>query len=456
MDDDSGLWWLWQGCFERFRSSFTEPGFRRFVEYLTGLVLDPEEHTVTQAVTSLGRECDWAAVERFLERGRWESECVEAATWRTEAEVFPDRWHGYRVVAVDDTKVHRTGEGVWGTCTFHEYTARCPNRAETVRAHNWVVAGGLIPGRPWQCLLTAARLYFRRSQLPRGERFVTKTTHAVNLLEEAARTFRTDVLGVFDGAYAMATVVRPLMEREPVGGRIDVVSRLRVNARLYELPPLRRPGQTGRPRKWGRRLPAPEDTSGWANQPWQEGRAFVYGRERTVRWTSRRCLWYSAGPTHPVTVVIAQVEGYTKRWYLVTSSERLTGLEVVEVFAARFRQEDAFRALKQRLGAEECRAWTKAPIIRTFQAQMVALTLLRLLAERLDEQCGVGAWWSSQPWYQRKTAPSVRDVIRLLRRSVWGFGHVGPPNAMWSKPSQIQPTPGAQPSQPPPPRRKAA
>ena len=456
MDDHTGLWRLWKGCFERFWSAFTEPGFRRFVEYLTGLVLDPEEHTVTQAVTSLGRARDWAALEAFLERGRWETDRVEDATWRAQAAAFPAPWHGYRVVAIDDTKVHRTSEHVWGTCTFHEYTARCPNRAETVRAHNWVVAGGLIPGRPWQCLLAAGRLYFRASQMPPGERFVTKTAHAVSLLNEAAKTLRTDVLGVFDGAYAMATVVRPLIEREPVGGRIDVVSRLRANARLYEIPPPRRPRQAGRPRKWGRRLPAPEDASGWADQAWREGRAFIYGRQRTVRWTSRRCLWHSAGPTHPVMVVIAEVEGYTKRWTLVTSSERLTGLEVVEVFAARFRQEDTFRDLKQRLGAEDCRAWTKAPILRTFQAEMVALTALRLLAQRLDEERGVGSWWSPQPWYQWKRQPSVRDMIRLLRRSVWGFGHVGPPNAMWSKPPQTQRARPSQARQASPAGRKAA
>ena len=456
MDDHTGLWRLWQGCFERFWSAFTEPGFRRFVEYLTGLVLDPEEHTVTQAVTSLGRARDWAALEAFLERGRWETDRVEDATWRAQASAFPERWHGYRVVAIDDTKVHRTSEHVWGTCTFHEYTARCPNRAETVRAHNWVVAGGLIPGRPWQCLLAAGRLYFRESQRPAGERFVKKTEHAVALLEAIATTLKTAVLGVFDGAYAMRTVVQPLLDREPCEVPIDFVSRLRANARLYEVPPPRRPRQTGRPRKWGRRLPAPEDASGWADRAWQEGRVFIYGRHRTVRWTSRRCLWHSAGPTHPVTVVIAEVEGYTKRWYLVTSSERLTGLQVVEVFAARFRQEDAFRDLKQRLGAEECRAWTKRPIIRTFQGQMVALTALRLLAKRLDETRGVGAWWSAPPWYQWKTQPSVRDVIQLLRWSVWGFGHVEPPNAMWSKPRAAAPRPVSRRGRTAVGRRKAA
>ena len=37
---------------------------------------------------------------------------------------------------------------------------------------------------------------------------------------------------------------------------------------------------------------------------------------------------------------------------------------MLELFCARFRQEDGFRDLKQRLGWEECRAWTKQPILR--------------------------------------------------------------------------------------------
>jgi len=53
-------------------------------------------------------------------------------------------WHGYRVSALDDTKVHRSRAHVWGTCTFHEYTSCCPNRATTDRAHNWVVLGVLL------------------------------------------------------------------------------------------------------------------------------------------------------------------------------------------------------------------------------------------------------------------------------------------------------------------------
>ena len=42
---------------------------------------------------------------------------------------------------------------------------------------------------------------------------------------------------------------------------------------------------------------------------------------------------------------VAKVEGYKKRFTLVTSAVELTGLQMVELFAARFRQEDGFPLL---------------------------------------------------------------------------------------------------------------
>ena len=99
----------------------------------------------------------------------------------------------------------------------------------------------------------------------------------------------------------------------------------------------------------------------------------------------------------------------------MTSAVELTGLQMVELFAARFRQEDGFRDLKQRLGWEECRAWTQSPIERTSQAQWID-----------DEPAAAAAvpaggggevdWWSRPPWNKEKDRPSVLDVERLMRR----------------------------------------
>src|SRR5262249_24763876 len=88
---------------------------------------------------------------------------------------------------------------------------------------------------------------------------------------------------------------------------------------------------------------------------------------------------------------------------------------MVELFAARFRQEDGFRDLKQRLGWEECRAWTQNPIERTSQAQWVTMSLLRLLQFRLEATGGVD-WGVRPPGNQDKDRARVLDGQRLMRR----------------------------------------
>jgi hypothetical protein len=413
------LWPIWQALLLRLARGFTAAGLRRFGEWVTGLALNVEEHTITQSLVGLDRPADWKALESFAEYGRWPE---LALAWGTAAAVdeAPGRvWHGYRVWVGDDTKVHRSSKGVWGTCTFHEYTARCPNRATTVRAHNWVVLGALLhhPGQPAGFLPVAGRLYFRKTQLPAtGEAFRTKCQLLVELVREQALVRPGPHLLVVDGGFALGSVVRPLARPEDPGRpRIDVLTRLRHDARLYALPPAqRRPGQRGPLPEWGRPLPPPRQGGRWPGR-WQQGEAFLYGRVRRVRWKEVVCLWRVLGHPTPVKAVVAEVDGYRRRFTLVSSALDLTGLQVVELFGARFRQEDGFRDLKQRLGWEEGRAWTKNPILRTTQALFVTMTALRLLQLRLEQDRGDG-WWLHPPWNPRKARPSVLDVERLLRQ----------------------------------------
>jgi hypothetical protein len=148
---------------------------------------------------------------------------------------------------------------------------------------------------------------------------------------------------------------------------------------------------------------------------WQTGSAFVYGRERKIRCKEVVCPWRVLGWEAPVKAIVAEVEGYKKRFTLVASATELTGLQMVELLAARFRQEDGFRDLEQRLGWEECRAWTANPIERTGQAPWVTMSPLRLLPFRL-EAAGEDDWWFRPPWHKDKDRPSVLDAERLMRR----------------------------------------
>lgn len=250
MDDAKGLCSAWQSLLEDFRGVFTLGGWVRFTQWATGTVLCSEEHTITQILTGLGLEAQWRNVEHFAEYGAWDREAVERQLMRLVEQEHPARWGRYHPVAIDDTKEHRISKDVWGTCTFHESGARSPNRATTVRAHNWVVMGDLSPGKPWTYMPVASRLYLRKSQLPAGERFRTKTAMAVEMLREIDAESAAPVLAAFDGAYAMETVIKPCLNPPEGKRRIEFVTRLRRDARLYEpLVASAKNPKGGRPRK---------------------------------------------------------------------------------------------------------------------------------------------------------------------------------------------------------------
>jgi hypothetical protein len=417
------LWALWQAILLSLAKGFTRRGTQRFVQWVTGLALNVEEHTITQSLVGLDRVHDWKALESFAEYGSWDVPFLQWGLARRLERLGNRLWHGYRVWAADDTKVHRASADVWGTCTFHEYTARCPNRATTVRAHNWVVTGAVLPlvDQPALFLPVAGRLYFRKTQLPatqKGEpiRFRTKCSLLVEMARETAKACPGKNLQMFDGAFAVASVVRPLVKPDEAGHpRIDILTRLRHDARLYASPPSeRKKGQRGPTPKWGKRISPPRQAGRWPGG-WQSGCAFLYGRQRQVEYKEVLCQWHVLGHDTPVKAVVATVEGYKKRFTLLSSATDLGGLQIVELFCARFRQEDAFRDLKQRLGWEEGRAWTRNPIERTTQALFTALSAMRLLQLELQEKQG-DDWWLHPPWNPHKSRPSVLDVERLLRQ----------------------------------------
>src|SRR5215468_9032358 len=226
------LWSLWQAILLPIAVGFTHRGQQRFVEWVTGLALNVEEHTITQSLIGLDRVADWKALESFAEYGSWDLRFLQWGLTCHLDRLSNRAWHGYSVWAGDDTKVHRNSKDVWGTCTFHEYTARCPNRATTVRAHNWVVLGSLLhePEKPAWFLPISGRLYFRKSQLPVGPdgitAFRTKCELAVELVRDQARIIKAKHLAVLDGGYALGSVVRPLALPEDGKPRIDFLTRL--------------------------------------------------------------------------------------------------------------------------------------------------------------------------------------------------------------------------------------
>jgi hypothetical protein len=195
---------------------------------------------------------------------------------------------------------------------------------------------------------------------------------------------------------------------------MERLTRRRVEARLYH-PVVARPGRKGRRPTWGERWAAPHPHV-YGSISWRAGRAWGYGRIRPLRYTHLRCQWSVSGPATPVQVFVVEVPGDRHPWCLVTTALDWAAAQVVDACAARVRQDDGCRDHTQRLGREACRAWTKAPVRRTFQVQMVALTLRRLWPCRLEQTSGTESWWSTPEGHTQTRHASIRDLCRLFWR----------------------------------------
>ena len=348
------LWFIWQALLSAFAWAFTGPSFRRFAEWVTAMA------TTARSTPSPSWSWPWSCRptgrrrESFAEDGAWHPDYVPASLTRL-VETAPGRLG--TVIISRPSMTPRSiaiARQLPGTCTFHSIYRPLSQSSSPDRAGPQL-GGARGPARQprylSRCLPLSGRLYFRKSQLPLQSQdsdhtvvFRTKCELVVELIPGAAGWITGGRhLGIFDGAYALPSVVRPLVQPEPGAPPHRFGTRSRPDARDASPPAATR--VSGLNQKWGRRLPPPCQGGRWSG-PWQEGEGFIYGRQRHVRWKEQVCLWWVAGAEVPVKVVVAEVEGYRQRFHLVSSATELTGVEMVEGFAGRFRQEDVFRDLK--------------------------------------------------------------------------------------------------------------
>ena len=169
---------------------------------------------------------------------RWES--VWAVLWRAIPDPLTD---GRLLVALDDSINPKTGRKVFGCQPTCDHAAKT-NQSSYPWAQTIVTVGLLkvIHGR-WACLPLAFAFYLRRQTLRagclrvRGQAIVfqSKFAQAVRLLAALAGVFgQAPILVVADSWFGNQGLLKPL--RAALGPRAHLLSRLRVNAVLYERP----------------------------------------------------------------------------------------------------------------------------------------------------------------------------------------------------------------------------
>jgi hypothetical protein len=247
------------------------------------------------------------------------------------------------VLVLDDTLSPKWGRGIFGTAFHFDHTAR--PRAGYIWGHNWVVLAVVVPvgAQAWVALPFWVALYRPKKTCPRGE-FRTRHEMAAEALGLVRDWFSGPILLLADGAYANGSLVGPARKRG-----IQVVSRLRADARLRESQPRKQPkGKRGRKPRRGPWLPR---LSRLARQrsKFKTLAVAIYGKTVTLRLREVVAWWPPLACA--VKVVITRDPKRPKRVaYLVTTDLALTAVEVVEAFARRWTIEQMFSVAKHQVG----------------------------------------------------------------------------------------------------------
>lgn len=277
---------------------------------------------------------------RFLSDGKWRMEGFFRSLFDLVVRTF--RIADLALV-LDDTLSPKWGRGIFGTAFHFDHTAR--PRAGYIWGHNWVVLAVVVPvgARGWVALPFWVALYRPKKTCPRGE-FRTRHEMAAEALGLVRGWFSGPILLLADGAYANGSLVGPARKRG-----IQVVSRLRADARLRESQPRKQPkGNRGRKPRHGPWLPR---LSRLARQRSKFKILAVAIDGKTVTLRLREVVAWGPPLACAVKVVIARDPRRPKRVaYLVTTDLALTAVEVVESFARRWTIEQMFSVAKNQLG----------------------------------------------------------------------------------------------------------
>lgn len=420
----------WNALVNHLSSVFTAPTQQVWRQIALGWVLHRGPATVTGIFRTLGDLADrhWTVYEKFFYRASWSLD--ELSLRLVKHVVYPliresgltDPETGQLIadLVFDDTTAGRSGKHVAHAGWFKDASACGGSHRGTVIhwAHNWVVGAIMLRLPKWPLVRWALpvlfALYRKRPDCDRKHPFRTRQVQAAQMTCALASAFpEVRWRLATDGQYATKELVAGLPSE------VNLVSRLRANAALYELPPKRRPGQRGATRKRGRRLPSPREMARRRRKGWKTITVQHQGRKVKRRVLGVTCLWYRVCRQTPIRLVIVRDPlGVQPDDFLFCTDATVGETEIVQRYFDRWGVEEAIFEAKQQLGFESTRGWCSRTVNRQAPLAMVLLTLVKAWYAAAAQKTP-GLRPEAPPWNARKKRASFLDMLSGLRSVLW-------------------------------------
>ena len=251
-----------------FAPLFSQPVFQHAQVLLVGSILAPGKRTVTSAlrVCGLSTDANFQNYHRVLNRAVWSSLAANRILLSLLVSAFaPD---GVLVMGIDDTIERRRGDQIKAKGIYRDPVRSSRSHLVKASGLRWLSVMLLVEipwaGRRWALPFLTALCPSERYYKECGRTHQKLTGRARQMLLTVKRWLPSrEIVVVGDSSFAALELLDAVREA------VTVVTRLRLDAALYEPAPERQPGQTGRPRKKGARLPTLKHMLSDAQTVWQ-------------------------------------------------------------------------------------------------------------------------------------------------------------------------------------------
>jgi len=336
---------------------------------------------------------------------------------------------GPLVVGVDETLERRRGKKITAKGIYRDPVRSSHSHFVKTSALRWVSVALLAPipwasrvwALPFVCALAPSERYCREQ----GKRHKKITEWAWQLLLLVRRWYpEREIVAVADGGYASLKLLDRCRE---LAKPITFITRLRLDAALYEPAPPRKPGQIGRPRLKGERLPnlsavAEDRATMWTPITVEDW----YGRQkRTVEVVSGTAVWHSTGlPAVPLRwVLIRDPQEEFQIQALLCTDLDAEPERIISWFIRRWQMETTFQEVRQRLGFETQRHWSELAIRRTAPALLGLFSLVTLFAHRQTAQSTATVRRAASPGgLVRQATPNLLRCSGVGAQGIVGAG----------------------------------
>ena len=391
---------------------------------LAGAILAPGKRTVASALRAVGlqQERRFCRYHRVLSRAAWSSREASRVLLGSLVEAFVP--NGPLVLGIDETLERRYGKKIAAKGIYRDPLRSSHSHFVKTSALRWVCVTLLaeVPWaeRVWSMPFLSALAYSERYAREQGKRHKTLTQWAWQLLLLVRRWWpEREIVAVADSTYAS---LRLLERCRTLKNPIVFITRLRLDAALYEPAPPRYPGQMGRPRIKGERLPNLSAVAEDPDTDWTPlTLAHWYGEaERTVEVVSETALWYSTGlPAVPLRwVLIRDPEEEFETQALLCTDLDAKPERIISWFVRRWQMEATFQEARQRLGFETGRHWSELALRRTAPVLLALFSMVTLLAHRYMATKKSANAVRRAAWYDKRR-PTFSDALALVRKELW-------------------------------------